>query len=193
MMPELRLFVSLTIADFERSPVWIRVRSFDRAAPWYDEANEETFRSWDQNLPFRAERGIALVVASLRFKDGSVHTGFVTPARNDWDTQSPQSKIGARSIRSASPSARHGGSQLAILGIQQPHIFLGPKVFGFWGGRLGVSEEVRKDFYHTTGRSPGEIFPIHFDSDSNLSNGILSGVVEGFYKSVPGSTPERFW
>src|ERR1700761_2954440 len=72
MRPELRSFSSLGPPDFENHPVWIRVRSFDFKAPWYDDADEETFRLWDGVLPFAKPRGMVLVAAKLKFKDGSV-------------------------------------------------------------------------------------------------------------------------
>lgn len=189
MKPDLRRFGSLTLADFVEHPVWVSVRSFDRAEPWYDEADEETFRFWDAALPFPGERGIALVASSLKLKDGSVYPGFVSPAREDWDTPSPPRKVGERVVRLPSPLDLHGGSRLAILGIQQPHIFLPAGMFPFWGGRRGVSGDVRSAFYASIGKSPEDIFPIRFYADPNLSGGILSGQIEGFYQSIPRSVP----
>jgi hypothetical protein len=192
-MPELRSFNSLTLADFHDHPVWISVRSFDRGEPWFEEANEETFRFWDKELPFTNQHGITLVLATLEFEDGSVHQGFVCPAREDWDAPLPPRKIGDQLIQPASPSRRHGGSQLAILGIQQPRIFLGHETFGFWGGRQGIPDDLRKSFYKAARRTPEQIFPIQFRADHSLSSGILSGRLEGFYRSVSGNPPECSW
>lgn len=71
-MIELRSFTSLTLADFQDHPVWISVRSFDRGEPWFDEADEETFRLWDKELPFTNQRGIALLLRLLISRMGAV-------------------------------------------------------------------------------------------------------------------------
>jgi hypothetical protein len=192
-MPELRSFATLGLAVFQEHPVWISVRSFDRDEPWFDEADEETFRYSDKQLPFASQRGIALVFATFQFKDGSIHNGFVSPARENWDQPLPSQKWGHQLIRPRTPSERHGGSQVAILGIQQPRIFLEGQPFGFWGGIRGLSAELRKSFYSAVRKAPEQIFPIDFHADRNLSCGILSGRIEGFYRSMPGAPPECSW
>ncbi len=190
MQQELRSFNSLNLDDFGQYPVWIRVRSFDFDQPWYDSSDDETFRSWNGHLPFSEARGMVIVAASMKFKDGSVHRGFVSPAREDWDAPLPARKVGKRWIQPLTSKDRHGGSPLAILGIQQPHIFLNHQTFRFWGGRLGISHEYREAFYRCAYRLPEEIFPIQFYVDQGLSTGISSGELNGFYHSVAGSQPQ---
>jgi hypothetical protein len=48
--PVLKQFGDLTLADFERHPVWVSVHGLDEGAPWYDDTNEETFRPWTDDL-----------------------------------------------------------------------------------------------------------------------------------------------
>jgi hypothetical protein len=194
MRPELRSFNSLGPTDFERHPVWIRVRSFDFNAPWYDDVDvdDETFRFWDGLLPFAEPRGHVLIAAKLKFKNGSVYPGFLSPAKEDWDAPIPPRRVGDRLVQPPTPKDRHGGSPLAILGIQQPRIFLQNQSFSFWGGMIGISEEARRAFYTAAGQEPEDIFPIHFYSDPQLAKGLLSGQLDGFYKSVKGKPPECF-
>lgn len=190
MRPELRSFSSLGFRDFDDHPVWLRVRSFDFAAPWYDAADDETFRFWDGALPFAEPRGMVLIAAKLKFKDGSVHPGFLSPAKKNWDIPLPPKRANNRLIQPPTPRDRHGGSALALLGIQQPRIFLGDQVFHFWGGMLRISEETRKAFYAAAAREPDDIFPMHFYSDPQLAEGLVSGELDGFYESVKGEAPK---
>ena len=188
--PELRSFNSLRLPDFEVHPVWLRVRSFDFKETWYDDAEDETFLPWEGVLPFAELRGMVLIAAKLEFKDGSVYPGFLTPAKGDWDVPLPPREVGDRMIQTATPRDRHGGSPLAILGIQQPRIFLQNQTFSFWGGIIGISQEARRAFYAATAKEPDEIFPIHFHADPQLAEGFVSGRLNGFYKNVKGNPPE---
>jgi hypothetical protein len=192
MRPQLRSLNSLGLSDFEDHPVWIRVRSFDFNASWFDDVDEETFRPWDGVLPFAEPRGMLLIAAKLTFKDGSVYPGFLSPAKEDWDAPLPPKRVGDRLIQLATPKDRHGGSPLALLGIQQPRIFLQNRTFSFWGGMLGIPEEARRGLYEAAAQGPEDIFPIHFHSDPLLAKGLVSGRLDEFYRSVKEKPPECY-
>jgi hypothetical protein len=151
--PELKQFGDLTPEDFERHPVWIGCHTADYGEPWYENTDEETFRPWTGELPVDASEGMLLVKATLELRDGSRHTGFVTPAHDEGD-----------------------------LGTQQPQIFAGNRRFSFWGGMFGVPEEGRQALYAALGKSPDEVFPLRFSVVPSLASGVTSGQVDGFYR-----------
>jgi hypothetical protein len=161
--PELKQFGQLTPQDFDHHPVWIAVHTADYGEPRYEDTDEETFRPWTGALPVGASNGIFLVKATLRLRDGSSHAGFVTPARNRAD-----------------------------LGVQQPHIFAGGRVFGFWGGMFGIRMEERQSLYASLTRTPEAIFPLSFSVDPALATDETSGEVGGFYRcsSLNDPTPQ---
>jgi hypothetical protein len=134
MTPEIRNFSDLSLGEFRSHPVWVSVRSFDRGEPWYEGANQESFRPWIDELPFAGQNGIALEQCSLKFKNGMVYPRFVSPAPENWDAPIERSHSGNQPSQQPSPRSRHGCSDLAILGRQQPHIFVGRKMFGFCSG-----------------------------------------------------------
>lgn len=190
-IPELRQFGTLSLTDFERHPIWVGVHNMDTGKPWYDRADEETYRPWTDLLPAPAKPGSFLVAAKLQLRDGSIYPGIVTPVAHDWDAPPPPRKMkGGAIVQHRSHRARHGDSPLAILGIQQPRIFVDGQRFHFWGGIRGVAPEKRAAFYNSIRKQPEDIFPLHFDADPNLSTGIVSGTVDGFYRAVYDRAPE---
>jgi hypothetical protein len=152
--PELKQYVDLTVADFERHPVWIGCHIADYDEPWYEQTDEETFRPWTGGLPVDPSEPMLLVRATIELHDGSRHPGFVTPSLDDGD-----------------------------IGSQQPQIFVAGQRFGFWGGILGVDATERQAFYTAVGRNAGDVFPARFFFDPGLATGV-SGTVEGFYRSL---------
>jgi hypothetical protein len=44
--------------------------------------------------------------------------------------------------------------------------------------------ENQQALYHAVGKTPGDIFPLHFSADSSLATGVVNGQVEGFYRST---------
>jgi len=155
LKPELKQFGDLSSADFERCPVWIACHTEDFAEPWFNETDEETFRPWIGALPVSPSDGMLLVRASFELHDGSRHQGFLTPALKEGD--------------------------LATL---QPHLFVGDKVFRFWGGMAGVGTDRRTAFYDALGKGPEAIFPIRFSTDPDLAKGVAAGQIDGFYRGT---------
>lgn len=156
--PEMKQFEDLTSDDFNRYPVWIGCHDVDYDEPWYEYTDEETFRPWDGPLPVDASQGMLLVRAAIELRDGSRHWGFSTPA--------------------VSP---------ADLGTQQPHIWVGDRCFGLWGGMVGVPIEERQAFYAALGRRPEAIFPLRFAVDPELATGESNGQAFGFYRYLLGN------
>ena len=156
--PEMKQFGDLTREDFNRYPVWIACHSVDYEEPWYDDTDEETFRPWDGPLPADASQAILLVRATIELRDGSRHWGFITPAVSPGD-----------------------------LGTQQPHIWVGDRCFGIWGGMVGVPVEERQAFYAAIGRVPDAIFPLRYAIDPKLAIGESSGQAYGFYRDELGN------
>src|SRR4030095_15873204 len=111
MTPELRQFGDLRLADFERYPIWLHVRLNDTDEPWYDDADEETFRPWTGPLPVSVSTQL-LVRADFILADGCHLDGFITPE------YIPE-------------SARAGVPRTLF-----PHVFLSSdRPVGFWQGR----------------------------------------------------------
>jgi hypothetical protein len=156
-IPELKQFGELCPADFERHPIWIGCHTADYGKPWYDDTNEETFRAYRGALPADPSMGILLVRATFHLRDGTPLSGFVTPASVD-----------------------------GALGTQQPHIFLGEDLFGFWGGMARITTEDQQALYFALEKSPDAIFPIQFGADPGLATGFASGQLEGFYSIAQG-------
>ena len=155
--PDLKQFGDLTREDFERHPVWIGCHTADYDEEWYDDTDEETFRPWTLALPADASSGMFLVRATFELRDGSKHTGFLTPAVDDGD-----------------------------LGTQQPYLWVGNECFAFWGGMLGVPADQRQLLYSALSRTPADIFPLRFSVDPALATGWTSGEIHGFYRFAPG-------
>lgn len=167
--PELKQFAELEAEDFERHPVWAGCHAADSGKSWYHDTDEETFRPWTGELPADPARGIFLVRAVIELHDGTRHSGFVTPAAEEWDK---------------GPDGRPAFKHTHILGTQQPHMFVGEQQFGFWGGMLGVSAADQRELYAALGKSPNLIFPLTFTADPGLAKGLASGQVEGFYRQA---------
>jgi hypothetical protein len=155
LKPELKQFGYLTAPDFERYPVWIACHTEDFAEPWFNETDEETFRPWMGALPVGPSDGMLLVRASFELHDGSHHGGFLTPASREGD-----------------------------LGTLEPHLFVGDKIFRFWGGMAGVRIDQRTAFYEALGKGPEAIFPILFSTAPALATGVAAGQVNGFYRGT---------
>jgi hypothetical protein len=102
--PELKQFGELSPADFERHPVWIACHTEDFVEPWFNEADEETFRPWTDALPVGPSDGMLLVRARFELHDGSHYDGFLTPAFKEGE-----------------------------IGALHPHLFAGGQSFGFSG------------------------------------------------------------
>ena len=165
--PELKQFGELGAGDFERHPVWIGCHTADYGKPWYEATDEETFRPYSGNLPADPSEGMLLVRAVFELRDGTRFPGFVTPAAESWDK---------------GLAGRPGFEHNHILGTQQPQIFVGDCLFGFWGGMGGMSSQIQQEFYETVGKGPEAIFPMRFTADAGFTTGKGDGQLEGFYR-----------
>lgn len=182
-MPELRQIWDLRLPDFERHPLWIGVHNFDIDEPWYDKADDQTYRPWTGPLPFSERRGIVLVRAEFELNDGSIFPGCFHPVRDNWDEPLPPRRM--RDGNYTKPlqwSARRGGSPLSVLSLHLPAIFINGQAFGF---HLLRRPEMRKEhiqsFYAALRKSPSDVFPVRFEATPGLFTGVTSGRMEGFY------------
>lgn len=155
--PLLRKFGDLTPADFETHPVWVNCHVVDCDEPWYEEADEETFRPWLKATPVDPSETLFLVRASFRLADGTTYPGFITP-------QNPQAEDGKPS-----------------LGLIQPQLFLpsGRRV-AFWFGIMDPPKEMLADLYASLGKTGAAVFPLTFAAQAGLATGIVTGSVPGF-------------
>jgi hypothetical protein len=152
--PVLKQFGYLTLADFEKHPVWVSVHGLDDDAPWYDDTDEETFRPWTDKLPVSPEDGMFLVRAKLTLADGRVLHGFVTPQI---------------------------ASEPVDLGTIQPQVFLPSGTRSdFWDGMFKRDPKARKTLYSELGKDPKAIFPIQFAAEKGLAGGHAAGSIPGF-------------
>ena len=152
--PELKQFGDLGPADLARHPVWIACHTADYDEPWYDETDEETFRPREGPLPADPSEGMLLVRATATLNDGTQLPGLLTPGFEGDD-----------------------------LGILQPQVFVGGRMFGFWGGMFAAAAEMRQAFYKAIGKAPEAVFPIDIAADPAECGGVARARVEGFYKS----------
>jgi hypothetical protein len=104
-----------------------------------------------------------LVRATFELHDGSRHDGFLTPAFREGE-----------------------------IGALHPHLLVGDKSFGFWGGMFGVRADRRSAFYKALGKRPEAIFPIQFSADPNLATGVVTGRVDGFYRGTQNLEIQRW-
>jgi hypothetical protein len=188
-MPEMKQERDLTPADFRRYPVWIGVHNFDSDEPWYEQADEETYRPWTGSLPFAENRGIVLIAATFTLADGSVYPGYCTAVRENWDAPArAYTTPGGTRVVPQSWSEMHGGAKLSILALQNPTLFVSNRPVDF---HLRIPERRRKavqDFYATIQKKPFEVFPTSFGAEPGLAVGIVSGSLEGlFYFPMGGS------
>lgn len=187
--PELKQAGDLVNADFERHPVWIGVHTADFGMPWYAKCDEEKYRPWTDQLPAATTGRMLLVTAWFEVKAGIRFPGFFSPVESGWDEALTRTTSEGRAIRIRSFSERQGGSPLAILKLHQPHIFVNEQRFSFWGGRRGIPPEKRQAFYAAIGELPDNIFPIRFSADPKFVTGIVTGRLDGFYRSIAGQPP----
>jgi hypothetical protein len=63
-------------------------------------------------------------------------------------------------------------------------MFIGTQRFSFWGGMVGIGAEDQQALCSALGKAGDEIFPLRFTADPGLATGIVSGQVDGFYRST---------
>jgi hypothetical protein len=189
IIPEMKQISELSLGDFRRHPVWVGVHNLDSDQPWYSLSNEDTYRPWAGDYPVASEMTFVLASASYELRDGSRYSGFIRVVSCNWDVPRPARMRNGHIVQYPAPSSRHGGSPLTVIGFQRPCIFVGEKRFGIWYARKGISEDRRREFYTTIGKSPEDVFPLRFDVDAALATGLRSGQLEGFYQATGNEAP----
>src|SRR5260370_9083965 len=148
-MPELKLFQGLVAVYFQRFPVWVGVDNLDFGEPWHEGTNEDTCRPWTGLFPVPAKPGFVWLVATFELHDGSSYPGFVRAMPEDWDVSPRRRMSNGEFLQLRSPSARLGGSPLALLRSQSPHVFVNGRWFNFWRNRPEKLTKLRQQFYST--------------------------------------------
>jgi hypothetical protein len=72
-----------------------------------------------------------------------------------------------------------------ILGTQQPQMFVGDRLFAFWGGNGGIPSQAKQELFAALGKRPYTVFPVRFKADAGFATGIGDGQLEGFYRRDP--------
>jgi hypothetical protein len=197
MQPELKQECDLTQADFEREPVWVGVHNHDPKddpvnAPWYKDADEQTYRPWKGALPFNETRGWARVAATIVLADGTAYPGSVRTVGDDWDQVIPGRRLRDGSFtKPLQWSARRGGSPLSVLLLQNPVLFVGTEVLDFRMGKDFVGDPARSfrrqerilRFYRVLAKLPHQVFPVRFSANAGLATGVVDGRLDGFVSS----------
>ena len=142
--PDFRQFAELAPQDFERHPVWILCHTADYKKPWYKDIDEDTFRPWTEGFPATVLRETLLVRAEFELWDRSRYPGFLTPLVEGYDTL---------------PDGRRVSEPRHPLGRLQPHIFVGDRKFGFWGGSSEFRNRSRGSSTRLLAKSPSKYFP----------------------------------
>jgi hypothetical protein len=159
----LKQLADLTEQDFQEHPVWIGCHTADYDEEWYDDTDEETFRPRNGPLPATLREGMLLIRADATLSDGTKLPGFLTPASKPDD-----------------------------LGIMQPHVWVGERKFGFWGGIVGLPDDYKQGFLAAVRRRATEVFPLVFSSPSDLVDGVSEAVLRDWPESAsPGISMSR--
>lgn len=157
--PLLKQLGSVTLADFEKFPVWVLCHTTDYDEEWYDDTDEATVRPWSDNIPIDAKSAIFFIRAHFVLADGAEMKGFVSYMTN------PQWKIVANDIGSTQPVLLHPS------GKQIP----------FWYGVIKITSEDMNRIYTLLGKDRKMVFPIRYRVDDNLIVVEQKGEIDGFY------------
>jgi hypothetical protein len=123
------------------------VDNTDYDEEWFEGTDEQTFRPWSGDLPVDPSHGTYLVSAVGTFHNGRVVAAFLYP---------------------------HDSHEIGLL---QPHVFVGGRAFGFWGGILGTPQHTRDEFFELLGLQREEVFPIWIEASDQLARGVVSARV----------------
>jgi hypothetical protein len=199
---DIRQEEDLTERDFKTHPVWRIVRGGEDGTVPTVEINERSFSPWTEPITKDIiwPHSKVLVTGSFRFADGSVYPGYFQLVGANWDDPLPPRKM--RDGSTAKPlqwSARRGGTELSILSLISPIVFVNGSSLDFdFHKMLQVRETHIRVFYMQTAKTPGETFPVRFETRYGIDSTVNSGIVPGFYrfpldKPYEMSTGEDIW
>jgi hypothetical protein len=155
--PILKQFGDLSPSDFNDYPIWVQSHIIDYGESWYDSTDEETFRPWIDTTPVSPDFAMFLIKANLKLSNGEIFSGFITPClETKYNNEND-------------------------LGLIQPQIFTKTgKRICFWTGRFPIDKSEIDKFYQQLDKTSDQIFPIDFYANEGLSNGVISGKINGF-------------
>jgi hypothetical protein len=183
---DIRQEEDLTERDFRADPVWRIARHVQDGTAPPPEIDERSFSPWTGPITKDIiwPHSKLLVSGSFRFADGAVYPGFFQLVGTNWDDPLPPRKT--RDGNSPKPlqwSARRGGTELSILSLISPIVFVKGSPLDFdLHKMLQVRETHIRVFYMHTAKTPYETFPVHFETHHGIDATVNSGVIPGFYR-----------
>jgi hypothetical protein len=192
----------LTERDFKTHPVWRIARHIEGGIEPTVEIDERSFLPWMKPVTKDViwPHSKLLVSGSFHFADGSVYPGFFQLVGTNWDDPLPPRKMRDGTItKPLQWSARRGGSELSVLSLISPIVLIKGDQLDFDFHRmLQVRETHVRVFYMQVAKTPGETFPVRFETQYGIDGTLNSGVIPGFYrfpldKPYEISTGEDIW
>jgi hypothetical protein len=201
MDKEIRQEEYLTEHDFKAWPVWRDAKHAVHEGSNV-EIEERAFAPWTKPITTDIiwPHSKILVSGSFRFADGTDYPGFFQLVGINWDDPLPPRKMKDGSL--AKPlqwSARHGGTELSILSLISPIVFVkGDQLHFNFHRMLQVRETHIRVFYAHIAKTPRETFPVRFETGYGNKGTVNSGIIPGFYRFPPDkphelSTGEDVW
>lgn len=114
--------------------------------------DETTVRPYSFTPPLNARAGMFVVSAAFVLADGTRMSGCVF-------TSVPEE---------------------ASIGHMDPAILTSKGAVSFWFGAKAPTAQEIADSYQLLGKTASEVFPLVFDAEVSLEEGVASGVIEGF-------------
>jgi hypothetical protein len=153
----------ITETDLQLCGIWVSVHEADHGSPWYEAADEDSFRPAFEDDKLDEVLILVSAVMTLARKDilpGAFYAEAIT------DGLEPLT----------------GG----CISSSQPFVFVGGKAYHFWGGSSGIPKMERDRFFRSLGATANEVFPITFESKVPTRHS-KRGIVDGFYQIHPSS------
>lgn len=165
---EFRQFGELAPEDFDRHRVWILCHTADYKKPWYKDVDVDTFRPWTEVLPAIVLRETLLVRAEFELWD---RNRAIPDFEHSWWKDMTR-------FRTADVSENHD-----ILSADYNRTSLSETADLASGAESSESRSrSRGNSTRLLARSPSKYFPYNSTPARSSPTGVLSGVVEGFYR-----------
>lgn len=158
---------------FASHPVWVGVHGTDEAEPWYEDADEETFRPWLGALPVDPDEAMFLVRATFTFADATVMPGFLIPTPGPEPTN--RVLAGIRRILDHQSSTERRMREM----LQAEAFLPSGRREQFYDGLI-ARPDVRAAFLTELGKRSVDLFPVHVAAPPGLTTGRAAGTFDEF-------------